>query len=309
MSDTYEPDSRFMEKLEWQLTSEFRRRNRMKIPGKIAVSRGAFTLAVVAGVLLTGIAMTKATDLIKESWRKKIEVAKAEMDVRLSTALAVFNKERSAKAQAEVSNGSMRQEDYQVIKLFADISALNLEKSQLNLKEVEASGEAPRNEIYAPVVGGRDFVGERLGIEKRLCEVSIELSRARIEQRSKQVEDKDMARRFPFQRNENQTVITSEEASLESVERRIDLREKFISGQLSARDAEIQDRIAVAERDLRQAQAEVDFMMKQLAQNQAIKSKETNQEKQVQALQFGIQAAREQVALASLVIETLKKVK
>jgi len=118
-----------------------------------------------------------------------------------------------------------------------------------------------------------------------------------------------MARRFPFQRNENQTVITSEEASLESVERRIDLREKFISGQLSARDAEIQDRIAVAERDLRQAQAEVDFMMKQLAQNQAIKSKETNQEKQVQALQFGIQAAREQVALASLVIETLKKVK
>jgi hypothetical protein len=309
MKETYDPDSRFVEKLEWQLTSEFRRRNRMKIPGKIAVSRGTFTLAVVAGVLLTGVAMTKATDLIRESWRKKIEVAKAEMDVRLNTALAELNKERAAKAEAQVSNGSLRQEDYQVTKIFAEKSALNLERSQLNLEEVETSGEAPRDEIYAPVVGARDFVSERLRIEKQGHELNLELWRARIKQRSRQMAEKSSVPRVPIQRNDWQAVTASEQAALESVTKRLGLREEFVEGQLSARDVEIQDRIAVAEGDLRQAQATVDSLMKQLAQTRAIQSKDTTQEEQVQALQLGLNYAQEQVALASVVIDILRNAK
>ena len=57
----------------------------------------------------------------------------------------------------------------------------------LDLEEVKASGEAPRDELYAPVVGGRDFVSERLEIEKRMLEARSGFAPNRIERQLKKV--------------------------------------------------------------------------------------------------------------------------
>ena len=79
MPKNLEPDSQFVNRLEWQLASEFRRTDRLKpAAGKVAVPRRWSPSALAAGVLLMGVAATKAADLIKDSWRKKIEVARLE---------------------------------------------------------------------------------------------------------------------------------------------------------------------------------------------------------------------------------------
>ena len=57
--------------------------------------------------------------------------------------------------------------------------------SLLDLEETKASGEAPRDELYAPLVGGRDFVSERLEIDKKALEADIDLQRGRIERQLK----------------------------------------------------------------------------------------------------------------------------
>jgi hypothetical protein len=307
MSETYEPNGKYLESLEWQLASEFRRRNRLTASGKIAVSRRAAALIIVAGVFLTAVAATKAADLIRESWRKSIEVARAEMDVRLKTAFAEFKREQAAKDEAQASKGLFRQEDYEVTKLSAEYSALDLEKSRLNLEEVKASGEAPRDEIYAPVVGGRDFVGERMQVEVRRLELNLELRRARLEQRLTRLAEKGLVAGSELESSQAETA--SQEALIQKAQERLDLRMRFVSGDLSAREVEIQDRLTVAERDLVQARSELDYMRKQLAHTQALQASGQAQESDVRALEFGLNYAQEEVALATLEIDILKKVK
>src|SRR5512135_2694874 len=127
MRETYDPDRQFVEKLEWHLASEFRRANSLRSQRKVAVPRGVVVLAIVAGVLLTGVAATKAADLIKDSWLKKIELAKAETDVKLQKAFAEFKIQQTAKAEDRWALGLITQEEYQTIKVVAKRSALDLQ--------------------------------------------------------------------------------------------------------------------------------------------------------------------------------------
>jgi hypothetical protein len=307
MNESYEPNGKYLESLEWQLASEFRRRSRLRAYGKIAVSRRAASLIIVAGVLLTGVAATKAADLIRESWRKSIEVARVEMDVRLKTAFAEFKREQVARAETQASKGLIRQEEVEVTKLSAEYSALDLGKSQLNLEEVEASGEAPRDEIYAPVVGGRDFVGERMQVEVRRLELNLELRRARLEQRLRRLAEKGLVAGSELE--DFQAESATQASLIQKARERFDLRRRFVSGDLSAREVEIQDKLTLAERDLGQAQSELDYMRKQLAHTQALQASGQAQESDVRALEFGLNYAQEEVALATLEIDILKKVK
>ena len=100
MPKNFEPDSQFLDKLEWQLSSEFRRMSRLKpAAGKVAVPRWVVAFSLVAGVLLMGVAAIKAADSIKGAWRKKIEIARLETDVKLKRAFLEFKKELTSKGQ------------------------------------------------------------------------------------------------------------------------------------------------------------------------------------------------------------------
>ena len=106
MSKRFEPDTQFVDRLEWQLASEFRRREHLKpAPGRIAVPRSVAVLSLAAGVLLLGVAATKAADLIKDSWRKKIEVARLETEVKIKTAFLDLKKERCRPGRDQVLAG------------------------------------------------------------------------------------------------------------------------------------------------------------------------------------------------------------
>ena len=183
MSKRIEPDPQFVDRLEWQLASEFRRREHLKpAPGRIAVPRSVAVLSLAAGVLLLGVAATKAADLIKDSWRKKIEIARLETEVKIKTALLDLMKDRSAQADNRSSLGLVGEDEALDAKSGAESAAADLEKSVLDLEEAKESGEAPRNELYAPLVGGRDFVGERLEIEKKMLQAELDRRRDRSEQ-------------------------------------------------------------------------------------------------------------------------------
>ena len=107
MSKRFEPDTQFVDRLEWQLATEFRRREHLKpAPGRIAVPRSLAVISLVAGVLLLGVAATKAADLIKDSWRKKIEVARLETEVKIKTALLDLKKTGSARPKTGSTSAS-----------------------------------------------------------------------------------------------------------------------------------------------------------------------------------------------------------
>lgn len=307
MLKSFEPDSQFVDKLEWQLSSEFHRMSRLRpSAGKVAVPRWVVAFSLAAGVLLMGVAAIKAADSIKGAWRKKIEIARLETDVKLKRAFLEFKRESASKAETQASLGLIREDEYSAMKLATERSALDLERSLLDLDEVKASGETPRNELYAPAVDGRDFVSERLVIERKVVELDLGLRRARDERLKHRV-DLGLAPHDWLDGSLASTAV--QEAGIGDIEKRLDLRKQFIAGAMTAEEVEIQDRMTAAERDLRQAQSTVDSLKKRLESLQAKEAVGMISDTEVQQVQFGLDAAQAQLRLALLEKDVLSKIK
>jgi hypothetical protein len=307
MTKTYEPDTQFVERLEWQLASEYRRTNRLKpAAGKVAVPRRIVVVSLLVAVLLTGVAVIKAAEYIKDSWRKKIEVARAETDVNLSKARLEFTREEASAAKTRFSIGLIQEEEYQVIKLAADKAALDLEISLLNQDEAKATGETPRNKLYAPLVGGRDFVSERLKIERRELELdlaALKSSAGRLERMVK------LGVVSADELDQVQPQIASQSAMIDKAQRRLDLRNRFVAGKIPAREVEISDRIIAAESNLARAQNLVEAQKKRLAWMQDREAIGLISKSSVQQVRYGLDVAQAELTLAALEMDVLGKVK
>jgi hypothetical protein len=305
MGHNNEPDSRFLERLEWQLTSEFRRINRLKPSArKIAIPRGVVALALIIGGLTTGVAAIKAAEYVKDSWRKKIEIARAETEVNLKKAHLESVREMESRTRMQVSNGLIREEEYQAMKHAAVRAGLDLKKSLLNLDEVKISGEIPRNELFSPLVGGRDFVSERLEIEREEVERDRELLKGRLGRIEQLVE----AHLAPADQLDNlQADMAAQKAMIDRIQKQLALRKRFLAGEITAREVEIQDRMAVAERNMRLAKSRVDTLEEQMKRLKALEAEGMISGTEIKGLQFALTAAQAELKLAGLEIEVLQK--
>jgi len=308
MSKRFEPDTQFVDRLEWQLASEFRRREHLKpAPGRIAVPRSVAVISFVAGVLLLGVAATKAADLIKDSWRKKIEVARLETEVKIKTAFLGLKKDRAVQAQNQYSLGLVSEDETLVAQLGAARAAADLEKSLLDLKEVKASGQAPRDEIYAPRVGGRDFIAERLGIEKKVLQADLDLRRARTERALQRRVEMGLVPKSAL--SEFEAALADQEAAIGDIENRLALRRRFIAGEISAAELEIQVRMSAAEEELREAQSSIETIRPRLEELRAKAAVGLVTIDEVKGMELGLSAVQAKAGLARREIEILKQLK
>jgi hypothetical protein len=307
MTKTYEPDTRFVERLEWQLASEYRRANRLKpSSGKVAVPRLMVVVALLVGVLTTGVAVIKAAEYIKDSWRKSLEIARVGTEVQLKEAHLESTRELASRAESLASLGLIREEESQVLKLGVEKAALDLDRSLLNLDEVKASGVAPRDELYAPVVGGRDFVSERLKIQIKDVERDLELLGSRLG-RSKQLVEVGAISGGDL--DQIQAEIAARKAMIDETRKRIDLRKRYVAGEITAQEVEIGDRMAVAEKSMLQAQTKVDSLMKQLERSQAQEAVGMVSPRETSQLRYALDAAQAELKLAAVEVDVLGKVK
>jgi hypothetical protein len=306
MPETYEPDSRFVERLEWQLASEYRRLDRMKPSGKITIPRPVAVITAMMAVLMTGVAAIKAAEYIKDSWQKKIELARAETEVELNKARRESLRELAARTEKLFSNRLVQEEEYLSVTLGVEKAELALERSLLNLDEVKASGLPPRNEIHAPQADGRDFVSERLEIDVKEAEADLKFFAGRRERIKALLE---MAAVSGDELSGIQAAIDAREATIVAARKRLDLRKRFLAGEVTARQVEILDRVAVAKESLSQAQARVDFLKKELERLQTLEAGGMISPTEVGQLRYGLEAAQAELKLAVLEVDILEKAK
>ena len=290
MSEIYEPDNQFLDRLEWQLSSEYRRTNRLKSPSrKITISRKAVAAVCMLSVLMTGVAVIKASEIIKDSWRKKIEIARVETEVELKKAHLESTREMASQVKIRVSNGLVRKEEYLVIKTASEQAELELEKSLLDLDEVKTSGKIPLNELYAPLVGGRDFVSERLTIEIKEIELDLELLVTHFE-RFQQLAEKNLVPRE--EADHLRTEIAARRVMITKIQKRLELRKEFVAGEISAQEVEIKGRITVAERKQHQAKSQVDTLQKQMARLKTLEAEGKISPMEITQMQYALDAAQ-----------------
>ena len=307
MNKKYEPDDRFVDRLEWQLSSEYRRATRLKPDfRRIAVPRRVVAIAVMVGILMTGVAVTKAADYIKDSWRKKIEMARVETEVELKRFQLESIKEMTSDMKMRVSNGLFREDEYQAMKLAVENAELDLKRSLLNLEEVKMSGDIPRNELYAPLVGSRDFVSERLIIEIEEAEVVLENLGIHLDRIRRLVEELT-ARGDEVAHL--QAEIANRTMTIAKIRERLDLRQRFLEGTITARDVEIQDRMTGAERNLQAAQSSVDALKRQMARIQDLEAQGSVTPMETRQMEYALAAAEAQLRLAALEMKVLEKLR
>jgi hypothetical protein len=307
MTKIYEPDSQYLERLEWQLSSEYRRANRLKSSsGKIAISRRMVAISLAVGILMTGVAMTKAADYIKDSWRKKIEIARIETEVELKKVHLGSIREMAAEVKSRVENGLIREDEYRSIDIAAKNAELDFKRSLLNLDEVKMSGETPRNELSAPLVGSRDFVSERLETEKEAVELNLEQLRIQSK-RLNQLVEQNLAR--VDETAQIQTAIADLKMMIDKIQERLDLRTRFLAREITAQEVEIADRMAGAERNLQLAKSKVDSLQEQMERLKALEAQGTVSHREVMQMQYALDAAQAELKLATLEMDVLEKLK
>jgi hypothetical protein len=307
MNKNFEPDSQFVDRLEWQLSSEYRRTDLSRFPSKkIAIPRRMVAIAVTIGVLMTGVAVTKAADYIKDSWRKKIEIARVETDIIMKKAHHESASEAALQAKKRFSNGLIREEEFLTIKFAADRAELDWKRSLLNLEEVKMSGEIPRNELHAPMVGGRDFVSERLMLERMGVEMGLHLYRRQLE-RFKQMAEEGLI--HDYELVQMLMEIANQEVTLYKIHKRLNLRTSFLAGEITAREVEIEDRMTGAERNLHIAQTKVKSLKEQLKRLKALESQGNVTHIEVVQLQYALDAAQAELKLAALEMDILEELK
>ncbi len=307
MSEMYEPDNQFLERLEWQLSSEYRRAGRLKTSsGKVAVPRMAVATSLVLGILVTGVAVTKAADYIRDSWRKKIEIARAETDVKLKKANLESVTVMESQAESRASSGLIRKDEYLMMKLAAEGAELDLKRSQLDLEEVKVTGTVPRDELYAPKVRGRDFVSERLKIEKKKVELDLKRLRNHRE-RIQQLVKENLVSHDELEMI--QADIADRDVMIEKIQERLDLRKSFLSGEVTAQEIEIKARIIAAERNLHLAQTRVDTLKQQLVRLKDLEAQGKLTSLEVKMLRYDLDAAQAELKLAALEKDVLEAIK
>ncbi len=307
MPRTLEPDRQFVERLEWQLASELRRRAGLRpAHRRIAVPRPVAVAVVLAGIVLAGVAAIKAADLVQDSWRRRIEVARAETEVRLEAAGLQSQQGREAEVEKRFALGLVPEGDLLIARTSQEKAQLSLERARLNLDEVRRSGAAPRDELYAPLVGGRDFVTERLRLEGRAAELGLQVLAAR----AKQLEEKRQAGLIaPEQSDSAERAVAARKTRLDEIGQRLDLRKRFLSGAISALQAEIAGRLAAARAGLAAAQSNVEDLKERAAKAKSLQDVGMISPAEADDLREAFETAEAEASLAALEVDILEKVK
>ena len=153
------------------------------------VARRGFRLlrqaAVLALGLVLGVGATMASAQVQQSrtrgeYEMGVELERDVRGMRLRVA-----REALQAAQQSFAAGAISKEALLAAEMEVKVGELAIAKLEVDLQEVRATSRAPRTELWAPKVDGRDFVIERLRLDvaaaqERLRVLEMQAARANL---------------------------------------------------------------------------------------------------------------------------------
>ena len=250
MSGAHEPREEFVNQLELQLRMDLRRR-------AIAAPRGSWmpqsrlaAAAALAAVAIVSLAvgggvvaaayetrLNSQRDVLLENFEQRALIAKQRLalatqqlrDAQQRVSIGIEPRESVLDAQSKVSE--------------AEAASKSIE---LDIAEIRATGREPMHAVSAPLISGRDFVTERWRIEMSVPANALALEKARETMVRSRVE---IGVANPMEVEAVGTRVVELESALEVFRRKIDIRQTFLKGGVSAAFADL--RGLEAETDLR----------------------------------------------------------
>jgi hypothetical protein len=183
MRDIHAPSDEFVERLEWQIGREVRRRNReADAPNWTPRSRMKAILAVLVLMVASmgiGAAVVAAAYEAQGNERRDQLTSGFEQRAELARQRLAIETGELRKIEQNVSIGVASRSDVLEGRIKVADAEAQVKSIELQLEEVRMTAREPRHELNSPLVSGRDFVTSRLRIEMSVPEMAVELARVR----------------------------------------------------------------------------------------------------------------------------------
>lgn len=168
-ANAHQPTSEFRDYLDAEISHAYRRERglpRLRIAAAIIVS--------LAIGLTTGLASAQVRDSAQRD--SLLEAAQADamlVKVRLDLARAQLAEARRSASIGATASESTASAENQVSEM-----ELQLAREGYNIAEIKESAKAPRNELNAPLVNGRDYMKDRLNLRLMSAQRQMQLAEA-----------------------------------------------------------------------------------------------------------------------------------
>jgi hypothetical protein len=150
----------------------------------------------------------------------------------------------------------------------------------------------------------RDFVAERLEIERKMVQehqAGLDARRERIER----LVAEGMVHEAEKARVEAELARTRQ--ALQDVQRRIELREAFLDGELTAREVSVREAIEAARRRHTEARLEAEMAARQAAEMARLRAEDMVADAEARAAELREEAARAQERMAQYELQRLQE--
>jgi outer membrane protein TolC len=236
-TESHVPREEFRARLEQEVVRAFRRESRFDGGVRTFDPRRVRGLLILLAGLVLGFGTEFARGQVQTARERDqlIEVATANRQLaatRVALAEAALTRARSGFATGLISRESLLSAETDVLLLQQQIARIDLE-----IAEIRVSAAPPRDELWAPLVGGRDFVSERLRIEAAATQQSL----SRAEQQLKDVERRQRVGTVgPGDVSSAASDVREAQRLMKLLAKRLDLRRRFLEehldGELIARE-------------------------------------------------------------------------
>ena len=244
---THEPTQKFVSNLEWQLRTSLTRTNRFSEPVRSRSGGRMNVVVLVLASVLLGAGGVVVKDEVQEARAQEVVIAKVDAELKLARLELDFLMRRLQEIEGQYQVGVVGDEPLLSARTEVSEAEGRVARLQLDLEEVRISGREPQNGLSAPLLDGEDFVSQRLALEVSAAQERIQLAQIRLGriQELHRIGAVSMA-----EVTQGVLALQEAEARLSGVHERLDLRRRFLDGELTGQEAESHLEVSHTEAEL-----------------------------------------------------------
>jgi len=219
------PTPEFRAHLEWEIARTIRREARLGTHRHTQRHRWVRTALIVTVCLALGTASNFASAQVRNGVRRDslLDAARAELSiVQLRQELVRKHLDEVArKFQAGVVGAA----EFASVESELRVMEARTVRAQLNIEEIQAASLPARNDLNAPLVGGRDFVRQRIEVELTGAQQRL----SALEQQASEVErQRRLGTATELSVAQAQLEVARAQAELAVMAERLSLRREFV---------------------------------------------------------------------------------
>lgn len=247
MKNYHQPRPEFISHLEWQIRTAVQRRDRFAAPVRQNHWPKMRSAALILVSVLCGAAGVLATEEIQDIKTREMLLAQVEGQIRIVELQMQLVRTHLAEIQEQHQDQLVGEEAV----LAATIKCREVEaefaRLRLDQEEIRISGKEPQNAISAPLIGGRDFVTERLRLQLSVAQEHASVIEKRLA-RLRALEDSGLINTAEVEKVMAEFMEASNRA--EYFRYMIRARQRFIKGELTGEEVEREVELSEARNQL-----------------------------------------------------------